>query len=176
MFFPWCFMFIGVSQAMTFSAPRCSARTQTSLFDHHSSVSTDQTFPVFSLKTTSEVRIGGLRMLLSLLLVSEQNEPTKNAWTPSQDENSLSMLFNKSGSWFTITIYDRGLAVTQTNPNPPTLEYKLQEALKLHKVLDELQDLATTTEISPEKRLLLLDDNAIESARSHILARPPQPS
>jgi len=75
-----------------------------------------------------------------------------------------------------ITIFDRGLAVTTTNPNPPTLEYKLQEALKLHKVLDELQDLATTTEISPEKRLLLLDDNAIESARSHILARPPQPS
>ena len=37
-------------------------------------------------------------MLLSLLLVSEQNEPTKNAWTPSQDENSLSMLFNKSNN------------------------------------------------------------------------------
>ena len=48
----------------------------------------------------------------------------------------------------------------------------LQESVVLHKVLDELNELAFTTEVEKENRLFQLEDlNAIEEARSTLPAR-----
>ena len=56
----------------------------------------------------------------------------------------------------------------------PSLQYRLQESVLLHGVLDELENVAFgTQDIEEEKRLLRVEDtSAIETARKTLPAKP----
>eukprot|EP00977_Amphora_coffeiformis_P018963 scaffold6808_cov144-Amphora_coffeaeformis.AAC.7 len=88
-------------------------------------------------------------------------------------EGELDVYFNDGTGMFSIDMTEYQIKMTRYGEKP-SLQYQIQESVLMHSVLDELHKTAFEVEegIEEEKRLLRLnDDNAIESARSNLLAR-----
>lgn len=137
--------------------------------------------PVFELPLTG-IKVGGLRVTLSLWAVSQQNTPEKGTWlVHPADDGVLEMWYNPDQSgMFAVVLSeeaDGGGRVSVERHGPqPSLAYLLQESLRLHALLDELATLAFGGEegddIAAEDRLLRLEDEgAIERARELLPAR-----
>ena len=122
-----------------------------------------------------EIKTGALRFLLQIHLVSEQNSPSPQTWLMKDgDEGELDVYFNDGTGMFAIDMTEYQFKMTRYGEKP-SLQYQIQESVLMHSILDELHKTAFEVEeegIEEEKRLLRLnDDNAIESARSNLLAR-----
>ena len=119
----------------------------------------------------NSVKKGGLRMVLGLCLIGLQNTPDTASWKANQASDTvLDMIFKDSAAKFSVVLEDSCIAVERYGQ--ASLPYMLQESVVLHKVLDELNELAFTTEVEKENRLFQLEDlNAIEEARSTLPAR-----
>lgn len=117
------------------------------------------------------VKKGGLRMVLGLCLIGLQNTPDPGSWKANQASDTvLDMIFKDNAAKFSVVLEDSCIAVDRYGQT--SLPYLLQESVILHKVLDELNELAFTTEVEAENRLFQLEDsNAIEEARSILPAR-----
>ena len=139
---------------------------------HHVSSESASTFkPIFTLTSNAPLKLGGLRMLLSLVLVSSQNKPEKGSWTPRQTDKELRMRWNKTGDEVIITLFERGVSVSR-DVLAETSEYFLHESLLLHSVLDELEELSSDPEILEENRLISFTSvETINTARNMLLAR-----
>jgi len=139
---------------------------------HHVSSESASTFkPIFTLTSNAPLKLGGLRMLLSLVLVSSQNKPEKGSWTPRQTDKELRMRWNKTGDEVIITLFERGVSVSRESV-VQNLEYLLHESLLLHSVLDELEELSSDPEILEENRLISFTSvETINTARNMLLAR-----
>ena len=124
------------------------------------------------------IRIGGLRIALSLHCIGQQNTPDKGTWLANQaDDGVIEMWYNPDQSgMFSVTLSEKdggGILVERHGP-APSLVYQLQESLQLHKLLDELEVLAfgNSEEIEEENRLLKLEaKDGIEKARETLPAR-----
>jgi len=118
--------------------------------------------PVESMKT------GGLRLLLSLYLISQQNTPQVKTWQTQQSSDTVLDLFymDKSASLSIhfadeekhIKIYRMGVG--------PSVSYMMQESVILHGVLDEFSKVAFEGDIANENRLLLMDEDYVQELRS----------
>ena len=134
-------------------------------------------FQVLKLPVAS-LRAGGLGGMLSFFLLGLQNEPKHGTWRfVSQEEAPLGMVFQDESAMFTIELRDDAIVVDRhVDPGQnPSLFYQLQEALVLHKLLDELQYLVSrgVKEISEEARLIQLrHDEAIQEVRKELPAKP----
>ena len=121
-----------------------------------------------------EVKTGALRFLLQIHLVGEQNNPTPQSWLMREGgEGELDVYFNDGTGMFSIDLAEYQIKITRYGEKP-SLQYQIQESVLMHSILDELHKTAFEVEegIEEEKRLLRLnDDNAIETARSKLLAR-----
>ena len=122
---------------------------------------------------TKGIKIGALRFLLQIHLVGEQNNPQPQTWLMKEGgEGELDVYFNDGTGMFSIDLNEYQIKITRYGEKP-SLQYQIQESVLIHSILDELHKTAfEVDDIEEEKRLLRLnDDNAIESARSNLLAR-----
>ena len=128
-----------------------------------------------------KMKVGGLRIALSLHCIGQQNTPNKGTWLARQcDDGVIEMWFNNpdQSGMFSITLTEltggKGTIAVERHGPRPSLVYQLQESLQLHKVLDELETLAfgNEEEVEGENRLLVLkESDGIESARGMLPAR-----
>jgi hypothetical protein len=125
---------------------------------------------VIEIPVTS-VKKGGLRMVLGLCLIGLQNTPDPGSWRANQASDTvLDMIFKDNAAKFSVVFEDSCIAVDRYGQ--ASLPYLLQESVILHKVLDELNELAFTNEVEAENRLFQLEDSTlIEQARSTLPAR-----
>lgn len=125
---------------------------------------------IMNIKVKS-IKKGGLRMVLGLCLIGLQNTPDKGSWRANQaSDTELDMIFKDNASKFSVVLEDSYIAVDRYGQ--ASLPYLLQESVVLHRVLDELNELAFNSEVKEEHRLLHLEEsNAIEQARSTLPAR-----
>ena len=114
-----------------------------------------------------------------VFLLSLQNQPSKGSWRFVQQDNiPLGMVFKDESAMFSIGLREDSIVIERHTDNGkrPSLIYQLQESVALHKVLDELHELAfgkgdDGQDIDDEDRLLLLHESAIEEARKKLPAR-----
>lgn len=122
----------------------------------------------------SQVKIGALRFLLQVYLVGEQNKPEPKSWFTKQGEElgELQVYYQDGTGMLAIELQDYGVKFMR-HGDRPSLQYRLQESVLLHGVLDELSNIAfDTTDIEEDKRLLrLINSEAIEDARKNLPAR-----
>jgi hypothetical protein len=124
---------------------------------------------------TKNVKIGALRFVLQIHLVSEQNKPSPKTWMIRQsDQNSgeLQIYYTDGTAMLSILLQETSIII-QRYGTRPSLQYQLQESVLLHSVLDELSNVAfgvgddDDTNIDVDKRLLVLQNiNAIDAARA----------
>ena len=95
-------------------------------------------------------------------------------WTTDQpNDNLLTMLFKDHSAMLSISITGDSIVVSRHVDTTPSLQYQLQEAVLLHKLLDDLQALATSDEVRQEDRLLTLENiDAIDTCREALQAKP----
>eukprot|EP00525_Craspedostauros_australis_P013393 CAMPEP_0198118600 /NCGR_PEP_ID=MMETSP1442-20131203/22388_1 /TAXON_ID= /ORGANISM="Craspedostauros australis, Strain CCMP3328" /LENGTH=221 /DNA_ID=CAMNT_0043776891 /DNA_START=193 /DNA_END=855 /DNA_ORIENTATION=+ len=110
------------------------------------------------------VKTGPLRFFLQIYLVGEQNKPVKESWfLQNAEDGCLDMYYKDGTGMFSIKLDDdaaTGIQIIRSG-KAPSLEYRLQESVMLHGVLDELYQIAYKVEdIDVEKRLLQFDDHA----------------
>eukprot|EP00956_Cyclotella_meneghiniana_P042806 scaffold249324_cov69-Cyclotella_meneghiniana.AAC.3 len=116
------------------------------------------------------IKKGGLRMVLGLSLIGLQNTPDKGSWQANQASDSILDMYFKDGTKFSVVLEDSCIAVDRYGQ--ASLPYLLQESVILHSILDELNELASSSEVASENRLLQLEElNAIEMARNTLPAR-----
>ena len=123
--------------------------------------------------SAKEVKVGALRFLVQIHLVGEQNIPQPQTWLMKDGgEGELDVYFNDGTGMFSIDFSEYQIKITRYGEKP-SLQYQIQESVLIHSILDELHKTAfEVDEIEEDKRLLRLnDDNAIEAARSNLLAR-----
>lgn len=123
--------------------------------------------------SAKEVKVGALRFLLQIHLVGEQNKPQPQTWLMKDGgEGELDVYFNDGTGMFSLDFSEYQIKITRYGEKP-SLQYQIQESVLIHSILDELHKTAfEVDEIEEDKRLLRLnDDNAIEAARSNLLAR-----
>lgn len=128
-----------------------------------------------------KMKVGGLRIALSLHCIGQQNTPNKGTWLARQcDDGVIEMWFNNpdQSGMFSVTLQEltggKGTIAVERHGPRPSLVYQLQESLQLHKVLDELETLAfgNEEEVEDDNRLLVLkESDGIESARGMLPAR-----
>ena len=95
------------------------------------------------------MKVGGLRIALSLHCIGQQNTPNKGTWLARQcDDGVIEIWFNNpdQSGMFSITLTEltggKGTIAVERHGPRPSLVYQLQESLQLHKLLDELETLA----------------------------------
>ena len=117
------------------------------------------------------IKKGGLRMVIGLCLIGLQNTPDDGSWRANQASDAkLDMYFRDNSAKFSVVLEDSCIAVDRYGK--ASLPYLLQESVILHSVLDELNELAFSSEVELENRLLQLEGaDAIEEARSTLPAR-----
>ena len=122
---------------------------------------------------TTNVKIGALRFVLQIHLVSEQNKPTPKTWMIRQsDENSGELqIYHADGTAMLSILLQESSITMQRHGTRPSLQYQLQESVLLHSVLDELSNIAFGVDddknIDLAKRLLVLQkSDAIDVARA----------
>jgi hypothetical protein len=123
-----------------------------------------------------DLKIGALRFLLQIHLVGEQNKPLPKTWVTRQgnDNGNLQVYYQDGTGMLSIQFQEYGLLIQRCGERP-SLQYQLQESVLLHRVLDELDNVAfgvADDNIDENKRLLVLkDSNAIDLARTKLPAR-----
>ncbi|GKY97070.1 hypothetical protein MPSEU_000665500 [Mayamaea pseudoterrestris] len=123
----------------------------------------------------TDLKIGALRFLLQIYLVGEQNKPVPKSWFTKQGDQpgELQVYYADGSGMVSIELEDYGIKFVR-HGEKPSLQYRLQESVLLHGVLDELAKVALEmSDIEADKRLLRLQDsNAIDNARDALPARP----
>ncbi|EEC48460.1 predicted protein [Phaeodactylum tricornutum CCAP 1055/1] len=121
----------------------------------------------------SDVKVGALRFLLNIYLVGEQNNPQPKSWLTRQGDSGDLMIYYADGTgMLSLELQEYSIKAVRYGENP-SLQYKLQESVLLHSILDELHNVAFGVEdIDEGKRLLQLkDDTVISKAREKLPAR-----
>lgn len=135
------------------------------------------------------IKLGALRFLLQIHLVSEQNKPVPKAWLTREVDNNdddtndskdnkstLQVYFMDGTGMLSMELSDAGISIQRLG-DKPSLQYVLQESILLHSILDQLEevvfgDTADEAAIDVDKRLLILSDaTAIDQARANLPAR-----
>jgi hypothetical protein len=128
--------------------------------------------PTVVVDIPAKIKVGALRFLLQIYLVGQQNQPQPKSWVTQQGaSDELQVYYADGTAMLSIDLQETGVTFTRIG-DKPSLQYKLQESVLIHGVLDELQSAATQVDIPQENRLLQLDDElAIQAARKKLPAR-----
>lgn len=122
----------------------------------------------------SSVKLGGCRFALGLFLIGEQGTPVKGTWKANQANDGVLDMFHKDNTaMFSVILTENSISVDRYGLEP-SLQYRLQESLVLHRLLDEIKILALEgDEVKDENRLIVLKDPdmVIEKAREKLPAR-----
>mmetsp|Transcript_36798 Transcript_36798/g.85957 ORF Transcript_36798/g.85957 Transcript_36798/m.85957 type:complete len:123 (+) Transcript_36798:372-740(+) len=121
------------------------------------------------------MKAGGLRLLLSLYMMGHQNTPAKGAWRADQAEDgSLNMYYLQDNTGaLSIQLVETTISVDRRG-TAPSLQYKLQESVLLHGLLDEVEGIVFDGDANDNDRLFTLPPpkDQIQKARDNLLAKP----
>lgn len=122
-----------------------------------------------------DVKIGALRFLLQIHIVSQQNVPAPKSWLSKQadDPNNLNVYYADGTAMLEVKLNDYSIEFLRHGAKP-SLQYVLQESVLLHSILDELEGVVFGVEdnIKAEDRLVVLNnDSALQQARDSLPAR-----
>ena len=122
---------------------------------------------------TSDVKIGAMKFVIQIHLVSVANKPEPGTWMPKQNEDGGLDLYFKDGSGMCTIVISEYSVKAERYGGKPSLQYLLQESVLLHTVLDELEKTAfDVDDIEEEKRLIRLkEEDGITKARESLPAR-----
>lgn len=113
-----------------------------------------------------------LRFFLQIYIVGQQNSQDSQSWLPRESEEGGLQVYYKDGTGMCDICLDANNIKIERHGQRPSLEYLLQESVMLHGVLDELNTVAfEVDDVEESKRLLVLNENAIEKARESLPAR-----
>mmetsp|Transcript_14710 Transcript_14710/g.27675 ORF Transcript_14710/g.27675 Transcript_14710/m.27675 type:complete len:205 (-) Transcript_14710:1362-1976(-) len=122
----------------------------------------------------SNVKLGSCRFALGLFLIGQQGTPVKGTWKANQaNDGVLDMFYLDNTGMFSVVLTERSISVDRYGLQP-SLQYRLQESLVLHRLLDEIKTLALEgDDIKDENRLIVLSDPdvVIQQAREKLPAR-----
>jgi hypothetical protein len=155
--------------------------------DEENKQSFANTGPVASIFTipTKEIKSKPLRFYLQLFLVSQQNFPVKGSWllaTNEEDTERLDLYYADGTGMVSILLDDNGIIVRRQGKRP-SLQYMLQESVLLHKLVDEIEQIAfgdgneggnNDNLIVDEKRLIQFaseNNNVLTEVRKNLPAR-----
>lgn len=122
---------------------------------------------IFTIPAKS-VKVGGLRLFLTLHLMGQQNTPSKGTWKCNQsNDGDLDMYYADATAALTVELDEDGISVYRQGGTTISMEYMTQEGLILQGLLDELNDIVQAEDVDVADRLLVLEDpgDAIEKAR-----------
>ena len=115
------------------------------------------------------VKVGGLRLYLSLYLMGMQNTPTKGAWAAHQSGDAgIDVYYGDQTGALCIELDEDVSAITLDRMGSgPSNAYVMHESGLIEGLLDELETIAGDPEIAVEDRLLVLEEpgTAITEAR-----------
>lgn len=119
-----------------------------------------------------DVKIGALQFLIQIHMVAEGNKPTQGTWFPKQNDDGGLDLYFKDGTGMCTLVVTEYMIRADRYGSKPSLQYMLQESVLLHSVLDELAKTAfDVDDIEEDKRLLRIEPDAIDKARSALPAK-----
>jgi len=122
---------------------------------------------IFSIPVESMKR-GGLRLLLSLYLISQQNTPEAKTWQAQQSSDTEVDLFYKDKS-ASLSIHlldeEKKIKIYRMGVRP-SVSYMMQESVILHGVLDEFNKVSFEGDVTDENRLLVMDEDCVQELRS----------
>ena len=124
------------------------------------------TIPVESLK------VGGLRLYMSLFFMGMSNTPDKGSWQSWQSGDAgIDVYFHdQTGALLIELCEDTNRILVDRMGTSPSNAYMMQESVIIDGLLDELDTIANDEEIPLEDRLLVLKDpgDAIDAARESL--------
>ena len=124
------------------------------------------TIPVKSLK------VGGLRLYMSLFFMGMSNTPDKGSWQSWQSGDAgIDVYFHDQTGALLIELCDEtNRILVDRMGTSPSNAYMMQESVIIDGLLDELDTIANDEEIPLEDRLLVLKDpgDAIDAARESL--------
>lgn len=118
------------------------------------------------------VKVGGLRLYLLLYLMGQQNTPDKGSWKANQvSDSSIDMYYHDGTAALMINFQKEKKFITVDRLGSlPSMQFVLQESTILDGLLDELDSIASDSEINETDRLICLapPGDAIKVARSSL--------
>lgn len=124
------------------------------------------TIPVESLK------VGGLRLYMSLFFMGMSNTPDKGSWQSWQSGDAgIDVYFHdQTGALLIELCEETNRILVDRMGTSPSNAYMMQESVIIDGLLDELDTIANDEEIPLEDRLIVLKDpgDAIDAARESL--------
>ena len=124
------------------------------------------TIPVEALK------VGGLRLYISLYLMGQCNTPEKGSWQSWQsgDAGIDCYFHDQSGALMIELCEESNRIIVDRMGTSPSNAYIMNESVIIDGLLDELDTIANDDEIAMEDRLLVLKEpgDAIDAARESL--------
>lgn len=117
------------------------------------------------------IKVGGLRLYLSLYLMGQQNTPDPKTWRTSQTgDATIDVCFHDCTGVLLVELSEQNGIVLSRLGSTPSTQYLMQESAIVQGLLDEMQSIASEGDIPDSDRLLLLPPpgNAIQLAQESL--------
>jgi len=119
----------------------------------------ETTVELFTIPFKS-IKVGALRLLLTLHLMGQQNTPTKGSWKcRQQDDNHVVMQYmvdETSDTCLIIGISEKGVHVERRGTLAPSMKFLMQESILLQGLLEELDHVIYSGDLQESDRLMVL--------------------
>jgi len=126
----------------------------------------DSTTCTFTIPAKS-IKVGGLRLFLTLHFMGQQNTPTKGTWKCIQtNDGDLDVYYIDQTAAVSIEFDEDGIYIHRRGSSP-SMQFVMQESVLLQGLLYELDHVVNAGDVKVSDRLLVLTDpgDAIEKAR-----------
>lgn len=118
------------------------------------------------------IKQGPLRFFLQIYIVGQKNSQDSQTWLPREAEDGGLEVYFKDATGMCKIALEPNAIKAERHGQKPSLQYILQESVMLHGILDELNTIAFEADVEDDsKRLLLVEDGAIDKARETLPAR-----
>ena len=117
-----------------------------------------------------ELKIGGMRLYLSLHLMGERNNPEKNAWKVDQNgDGGIDLYYRDQTGAIFIAFSDTAVTFDRFG-SAPSMQYTMHETIILNSILDQLHEITFDSTIPESNRLMQLNQpcNALQQARDSL--------
>jgi len=108
---------------------------------------------IFHISAKS-IKVGPLKLYLSLYFMGEQNNPERGTWKPSQTEDGgIDLYYRDQTGALIITLSEKSMKVSRLG-SAPSIKYLSQEAIVLNGMLDQLDEILEDDSIEEKNRLI----------------------
>uniref|UniRef100_A0A7S2I4Q4 Uncharacterized protein n=1 Tax=Helicotheca tamesis TaxID=374047 RepID=A0A7S2I4Q4_9STRA len=124
---------------------------------------------IFTIPAKS-IKIGGLRLFLTLYLMGQQNSPEKGSWKANQSgDATIDLIYRDQSGALMVNFKEDKITIDRLGSAPST-KYLMHESQMLNGLLDELENIVDGGDVNEDDRLLVLPapGDAINKARDTI--------